>query len=478
MRLQRVLGIVWMWLALLLTWPASSLAQVFVVADGASGFIADGSGNTTTGPALDTDLDIPGGYGPVQTVVVDLVLSHPAVGELSAALIAPDGTTHTLFAYTGWNGVDGALVQMGYATRLSGRYLFSDGAFTNWWTTANANTVMPPAVYRTSVPGGTTSVFRGADTLMNPVFAGKASAGKWKLRLTDSRSGNTGTLTSARLILQTALTDVQPPANLKVASIAGNLVTLRWETPALGPTPTGYFIQGGTAPGQSLGTLPMGEPQNSVTFAIGSGTYYLRAHAVNGAMQSPASNEIPLYVTTAVAPSIPAGLTGVVDGSTVHLTWRNTFGGGIPTGSVIDVTGSATGSASLGPGETFSYPGVPGGTYTFRVRSVNAGGTSGASNAVTLSFPRNCGGATPGMPENFLAYAVGRSLNLLWEPPSTGPAASTYMLHVTGAFTGDVPLNGRGISAQVPPGTYTFVLESGNVCGFGGFTSPTTVVVR
>lgn len=480
MRRHALLGMVWMWLAvgLMLIAPARVGAQVQVSIAGAGGFIPDGSGNTTAGPPLDVQFVVPPGYGPVQTVFLAMTASHPAVGELVATLIAPDGTSHTLFAFTGWNGVDGALVSMGSTARLSGRYWFSDGSTQQWWTEAGRTAVMPQFGYRTSVPGGTPSPFRGNDTLMDPVFAGRTSSGTWTLRITDNRFGNTGTITAPILSLQTALTDVQAPTSLKVASIAGNLVTLRWDTPTLGPAPTGYFIQGGIAPGQVLGTIPMGDPQNSMTFSVGTGSYYVRVHASNGGMQSPASNEIPLHVTTAVAPSAPAGLTGVVDGSNVHLTWRNTYGGGIPTSSVIDVSGSANVSVPIGAGETFSYAGVPGGTYTFRVRSTNAGGTSGASNAVTLSFPRACGGATPGMPENFLAYALGRSVNLLWEAPSTGPAASTYMLHVSGAFTGDVPLTGRALSAQVPPGTYTFVLESGNACGFGGFTPAKTVVVR
>ncbi len=479
MRLQRVLGMVWCLCGLMVLWPGSSWAQVQVSVAAEGGFIPDGSGNTTAGAPLDIPFVVPPGYGPVQTVFLAMTASHPAVGELAVTLISPDGTAHTLFAFTGWNGVDGALVSMGSTARLFGRYWFSDApAGQHWWTAAQGAAIPQLQNYRTSVPGGTPSPFRGNNTLMDPVFAGRTSSGTWILRITDNRFGNTGTISGPILSLQTALTDVQAPTSLKVASIVGNLVTLRWDTPALGPAPTGYFIQGGLSPGQVLGTLPMADPQNSMRFSVASGSYYVRVHAVNGGMQSPASNEIPLHVTTAVPPSAPAGLTGVVDGSTVHLTWRNTFGGGIPTAGLIDITGAATASVPIGAGETFSYAGVPGGTYTFRVRSVNAGGISGASNAVTLSFPRACSGATPGMPENFVAYALGRSVNLLWEAPSTGPAASNYLLHVAGAFTGDVPLTGRALSAQVPAGTYTFELESGNVCGYGGFTAATTVVVR
>ncbi len=478
MRPKRMLGVVWILCGMALYIPGESGAQVQVSVSADGGMIPDGSGNTTAGTPLDIRFDVPAGFGPVQTVFVAMTASHPAVGELVATLIAPDGTSHTLFGFTGWNGVDGALVAMGSTARLSGRYWFSDGATKTWWTEASQNVVMPQFDYRTSVPGGTPSPFRGDNTLMDPAFAGRISSGTWTLRIIDHRSGNTGNIVAPILSLQTALTDVQAPTSLKVHSIVGNLVTLRWDTPTLGPAPTGYVLQGGIVPGQVLGSIPMAEPQNSTAFSLGTGSYYVRVRAINGGMQSPVSNEIPLHVTTALPPSTPVGLTGLVDGSSVHLTWRNTYGGGIPTAGIVDVTGSATVSVPIGGGETFSYAGVPGGTYTFRVRGVNAGGSSSASNAVTLSFPRACGGATPGAPENFVAYALGRSLFLLWEAPSAGPAAANYLLHVTGAFTGDVPITGRGLSGPVPPGTYTFVLESGNTCGFGGFTPAKTVVVR
>ncbi len=131
----------------------------------------------------------------------------------------------------------------------------------------------------------------------------------------------------------------------------------------------------------------------------------------------------------------------MVNGSTLALAWRNTFGGGAPTGAILDVTGAATTSIPLGPGESLNVGGVPAGTYTLRLRSTNAGGASAASNPVTVTFPDACSGA-PEPPTRFLAYRIGTTVFVIWESPAAGAAPTSYLLHVTGAITLDVPLTG------------------------------------
>ena len=53
-----------------------------------------------------------------------------------------------------------------------------------------------------------------------------------------------------------APTDVQAPQELRVSSIVGNAVTFRWKVPPVGPAPTGFILEGGGAPGQTLVALP------------------------------------------------------------------------------------------------------------------------------------------------------------------------------------------------------------------------------
>ena len=272
-------------------------------------------------------------------------------------------------------------------------------------------------------------------------------------------------------------TDAQPPTGLTVLAVSGNQVTLRWNAPAAGPVPTGYVLEGGAAPGEVLAAIPTGSTALSFTIATPPGSFYLRMRTVSGAQQSAASNEVRAYVQVAQKPSAPASLLGFVNGTSLGLTWRTTYTGGAPTSLMLDVTGALTASLPLGVSEAFNFNGVPPGSYTFRLRAVNAAGESSQSNSVSLTFPGSCSGA-PRTPINFQAYAVGRVVTLAWDPPSGGPAPSHYVVTVGGAFTGALPLAERRFTSQAPPGGYTFSIQAVNPCGASPVTPFQTVIVQ
>ncbi len=269
----------------------------------------------------------------------------------------------------------------------------------------------------------------------------------------------------------------QPATGLKVTSVVGNTVSISWTPPAFGLTPTGYVLEGGLSPGSVLASLPLG-PAPLVTFTAPSGSFFIRIHTLAGASRSSASNEVPLHVTTAVAPSAPANLLGAVDGSSLTLAWANTYGGGAPTGAIVDVTGAVAVSLPLGLVDGFAYSGVPPGTYTFRVRTTNAVGASAASSPVTLTFPGACSGA-PAAPASFVAVQSGGVLYLSWGLPASGPAPAAFLLDVSSAvFSGSVPVGAaRSFSSPAPPGSYTFTVRGLNSCGSGTATSPRVVTI-
>ena len=95
---------------------------------------------------------------------------------------------------------------------------------------------------------------------------------------------------------------------------------------------------------------------------------------------------------------------------------------------------------------------------------------------MSLAFPGGCTGV-PQTPAGFLAYHVGNTLHLLWEPPASGAAVVGYVLNVSGAFSGTFPLSGRSVSAPVMPGAYTFTVRAVNSCGSSPATTAQTVVV-
>jgi hypothetical protein len=235
-------------------------------------------------------------------------------------------------------------------------------------------------------------------------------------------------------------------------------------------------MEGGVNPGEVLASLPTGSVAPTFTFVAPTGSFFVRVHALNGAVRSAASNEVQIHVNVPVAPSAPADLLGLVNGSTLALAWSNTYTGGAPTSLVLDVTGAVVTSLPLGLNDSFSFAGVPDGTYTLALRAQNAGGSSPSSNAVTLTFPGPCTGP-PLTPTNLLAYRVSNTVFVDWAPAASGPAPTGYRLDVTGAFVGSFATAARAMSGTVGPGSYTLSVVATNPCGASAGTAPQTVVV-
>jgi len=201
----------------------------------------------------------------------------------------------------------------------------------------------------------------------------------------------------------------------------------------------------------------------------------VRVYALAGGAKSSASNEVQLLVNVAAPPAAPTGLLGLADGNQLTLTWRNATTGGGASGVIVDVTGAANASLPLVLSDSFSFAGVPPGTYTFAVRAFNGTGTSGPSNAVTLTFPGSC--AAPQTPANFSATRTGNVISVVWAPALHGAAPTGYILIVRGTYSLDVPIAGRSISAPVGPGTYTLSVAATNPCGTSTPTAAQTVAV-
>lgn len=260
------------------------------------------------------------------------------------------------------------------------------------------------------------------------------------------------------------------------ASVVGNRVTLSWTAPTAGGTPTGYVLEGGVSPGQVLASVATGSATPGFAFDAPDGTFYVRVHAQTTTGRSQASNEIQIFVNVPRTPSAPAGLLGLVNGTTLALAWKNTSGGGAPTSILLDVSGALSGTVPLGPTDTFSYPAMPPGTYTFAVRAANAAGTSAPSTPVTLTFPGGCSGA-PNTPTQLAAGRSGSTLSIGWDLPAAGPAPTSYVLQVRGAIDLDAPLTQRLVSGGVPPGTYNLSVVAVNACGTSAPTPVQSVTV-
>ncbi len=376
--------------------------------------------------------------------------AHTASGDLTATLIAPDGTAHAIFA------------RPGTTNDLAGPYRFRDSAVLDFRTAATSGSPVTSGTYRTSTAAGL--------TVMDGVLGGRAGNGVWTLRFVDHAPGNVGAVAAATLSLAPSL-----PSNLRVNSVIGNLVQLRWDPP-VGVAPPQYIVEGGITPGVPLASFGTGSGAPIFTFAAPSGVFWVRVRAGEVGGQSLPTAAVPLIVGVPVAPSAPAHFTATVAGSALNVSWRNTFGGGAPDTVVVDVTGSAAGTLPLGTSGAVNVGVVPGGSYTLSLRAVNGGGVSPSSNAVSITVPTACSGA-PNPPVNFLFYRAGGAVSMLWDPPATGSAPLGYTIEVTGSVNAALPFAGRVLTVPAPPGTYTVRVRADNACGASAFTAAQTVVV-
>ena len=266
-----------------------------------------------------------------------------------------------------------------------------------------------------------------------------------------------------------------PPTELYASEIRGNRVTLRFTAPAFGFTPTAFIIEGGPTPGSVAGTI-VPPPTPIFTFDAPTGVFFLRVRTQSGSLVSGPSNEIQVFVNVPALPSAPDKFLALVNGNILSLAWRNTFAGGEPTSVVLDVTGSAVASLPLGMTDNATFTGVPAGTYNLSVRATNASGSSFPSTVVTVTVPSACTGA-PLTPTNFLAYKVGSTIFIVWEPAASGAAPTGYVLNVSGSFVGSFPTPARNMSGTVGAGSYTFTVQATNACGASAATAAQTVTI-
>jgi hypothetical protein len=316
--------------------------------------------------------------------------------------------------------------------------------------------------YQYSLDDGATWMARAPPSTTAPLDLQGLPGGTSVVRLRAVNRAGVGVASAAYPVTLSPAPD--PPANLIVTSIVGKLVTVAWTAPSGVVPPQGYVLEGGRAPGEVVAMLPTGSTAPTFAFTAPTGVFYIRLRAFSGAAWSEPSNEVPIHVNVAVPPSAPANLLGLVNGSTIALSWMNTLSGGAPAGLRLDVSGSWSGSLALPLGEAFALNDIPPGNYTISVSAMNAAGVSPPSNTVTLAFPSACSGA-PAPPRNLMAFASGHTIHLAWDPAAAGPAVSGYDVHVTGNYAGVLSTVTRTLSGVAAPGIYWVSVVATNPCG-------------
>ncbi len=176
-------------------------------------------------------------------------------------------------------------------------------------------------------------------------------------------------------------------------------------------------------------------------------------------------------------PGPPQGLSSIVSGQLVQLSWSSPTSGG-QSGYIIEA-GSASGLADIVTATLPDSPGlavaVPAGNYFVRVRASSACGTSAPSNETLVSVG---GCSPPPAPTSFAFTRAGNLVTLTW---NSAAGANAYTIEV-GSASGlsnilVAPLPGSPFSAVAPPGTYYARMRARNACGFGSPSNEIAVAV-
>lgn len=284
---------------------------------------------------------------------------------------------------------------------------------------------------------------------------GETSANVWyRLYLTVTDAGGRSHTVQRDLLPQVVrLTLATSPAALQVR-LDGQPVT----TPSAFDSVVGMqrTIE---APGQTTG---------GVTYAF---TSWSDGGAASRAILTPpvASTYSAAFtaVTVTGVPAAPSGLTSVVNGATVRLTWNRSVGGQ----RYLLEAGTASGLADLvnaDMGDVTSFQGlVPPGTYFVRVRAANTVGSSSASNQVTVAVTSAASCLTPPpTPTGFTAQTGGLLAALSWNAAAGAASYALEVGRVSGVVDASLPLGAlTSFQTVAPAGTYYTRVRALNACG-------------
>ena len=247
------------------------------------------------------------------------------------------------------------------------------------------------------------------------------------------------------------------------ASVSGSRVTLRWQAPSTGGTPTRYLIYVGTGSGYS--DITNGYNVGNVLSFQGDlpkGSYYAR---VQERRMRPARRSTPTRSGRASGADSTRQRRSPSPGpvTTATFSWVSSSAdieADMPTNYVLEA-GTAPGEsnvATLNVGNTTAFAAeVPSGTYYVRIRAQNAEGDSDPSQEIEVRPP-----GTPPRPTGLVSMSASGVVDLRWTASAGGYAPTGYVVEA-----------GRG------PGLSDLArLQVGNVTRFTTTALPSVYYVR
>jgi hypothetical protein len=133
-------------------------------------------------------------------------------------------------------------------------------------------------------------------------------------------------------------------------------------------------------------TVPLPPSERFVFDGVPPGTYTFAVRAANaGGTSAPSNSATVTFPAPCVVPDTPVGLTAVVSGGTVVVTWSLPRAGAAPTDFVLTVGGAFVGNLAVQTRRLVAAP--PPGTYVVAVMARNPCGSSAPTPPVTIGVP-------------------------------------------------------------------------------------------
>lgn len=327
----------------------------------------------------------------------------------------------------------------------------------------------------------------GADTDVNRTVT-VGSGGVYGTSTITLQATSGGQTTTASFVVTVSPSSLATAPQGFAVTVIRNRVTFTWQPPASAGTEpvSGYRIEAGYAPGQTVAVLPTANVTSYQLFTAPDGVFVARVRAVTAAGVGPASGEVAFAVGQAAPPLAPQALLATVQGAAVSLQWTENPLGPVITGYYLQA-GTAPGLADLGviplPASARSFAAVaPPGTYHVRVVAANAAGAGAPSNeAVLVAQPGTC--TIPAVPVGLSASALPGRLTVAWQPPAAGAIPTAYVVQagtaagLSNVAVASLPATFTSASGLVPPGPYFVRVAAANACGTSAVTADVSATV-
>jgi fibronectin type 3 domain-containing protein len=261
-----------------------------------------------------------------------------------------------------------------------------------------------------------------------------------------------------------AAADTTPPtapSNLQ-ATPSGNQVILNWNASTDNVGVTGYLVE--RCQGASCSSFTQVGTAATTTFTdpnLALGSYSYRVRATDAANNlSGYSNTASASINDVTPPTAPTNLAATVTGANVALSWTgSTDNVGVTAYQVERCQGNGCSNFVLIAAPTtttYNDNGLAAGTYSYRVRAVDAANNASPYSNVAPAVVPDV--TPPSAPANLSATASGGTINLSW-------TAATDNVGVTGYQVERCQGTGCSVFAQIASPTATSYSDTGLAVG-------------